>query len=231
MFEAILPLLAIDRTVMAFDTPGYGGSDAPSRPVQISDYADALTRALAALGHGPDRAQIDVIGSATGALIAIDLATRRPNWIRRVVMSGVPAFTAAERASFLADVERMAAERASDTAGDFATRQLNDTLKFATNAPPLAQHLAAFADSLAPGDRWHWGELAAAHFPADERLATMAQPVLLFLNPNARAAATKRTPTLLKKVTVLEPPPAGAMAWQIAPDAMAGHVRRFLDAP
>jgi pimeloyl-ACP methyl ester carboxylesterase len=231
MFEAALPLLAADRTVMAFDTPGYGASDPPPAPVALGGYADALTAALSALGHGPEGAAIDVIGSATGALIAIDLATRHPRWIRRVVMSGTPAFTPGERDSFVADVERQIAARRADAAGAWVTKQLEDTLSIAGRNPPFDPHLAAFADSLLPGERWAWAELAAARFPAEDRLPRITQPVLLFLNPNPRAAATRRTPTLLKSVTVIEPPAPGSMAWQLHPDVMAGHVHQFLDAP
>ncbi len=229
MYEAVLPLLGADRTVMAFDTPGYGASAPPPMVVNLADYADALAAALGHLGFAPEGRPIDVIGSATGALIAIDLATRHPAWIRRVVMSGAPAFNAAERDGFVADVERMIAERNADTAGAAIRKQLDDTLALAASAGPLAPHVGAFVDSLLPGDRWAWGELAAARFPADEKLPLMTQQVLVFLNPNPRAAATKRTPTLLKNVEVVTPPSAGSMAWQLQPEVMAGHVLQFLD--
>jgi pimeloyl-ACP methyl ester carboxylesterase len=46
MYAALLPHLATDRVVIAVDTPGYGGSDAPAAQPTLAEYAVAITAGL-----------------------------------------------------------------------------------------------------------------------------------------------------------------------------------------
>lgn len=83
---------------IAFDTPGYGSSDAlaTERP-EIPEYADAVAETMDALGL--DRACI--YGAHTGALIALELAVRHPERVAAAVFDGLPIFTEEERAELL----------------------------------------------------------------------------------------------------------------------------------
>ena len=94
MYEAVLPRLATDRTVIAPDTPGYGASAPPPSQPTLPEYADALAAGLERLGHGPRGRPIDLLGHLTGSLLAVELATTRPRWVRRLVLSRSPAFDA-----------------------------------------------------------------------------------------------------------------------------------------
>jgi pimeloyl-ACP methyl ester carboxylesterase len=94
-FARFLPEIADDRSVYAPDLPGFGESDA----APILDRADVgradVGRAEAACAIG-DLAmdlrlrQIDLLGVRFGAAVAIDLASARPELVRRLVLVGAP---------------------------------------------------------------------------------------------------------------------------------------------
>ena len=99
-YEPLMPVMAADRVIVAPDTPGYGGSDAPPAPVAIEDYAEvmaALMQDLQAKGAAPP-GPFDVMGYHTGSLTATQLGLARPERVRRLVLLGLAAFDAEERA-------------------------------------------------------------------------------------------------------------------------------------
>jgi pimeloyl-ACP methyl ester carboxylesterase len=94
--SAIITALA-GRHVIAPDLAGTGDSDLhPSPAPAIADYVDDLIALLGVLGH--DR--VDVFGSHTGACLAVELAIRAPQLVRRLVLDGVPLHSAEEAAEF-----------------------------------------------------------------------------------------------------------------------------------
>ena len=98
-FVPMIEALAERFTVIAPDTPGYGGSDPLDllRP-QIADYADALKEVVDALGL--ERAAL--FGRHTGAAIAIEFANCYPAQVSGVVLEGCPAFTPEEMEELVA---------------------------------------------------------------------------------------------------------------------------------
>ncbi len=99
-FIPLIEALADRFTVIAPDTPGYGGSDplVSHRP-QIADYADALKEVVDALGL----ARAAVFGRHTGAAIAIEFANLYPERVSGVVLEGCPAFTPGEMEELVAN--------------------------------------------------------------------------------------------------------------------------------
>jgi len=85
-FGRLLPQLAEVRSVYAPDLPGFGESD-PSPASGIADAASAVSD----LADGLRLRQIDLFGIQYGAEAALDLAAMRPELVRRLVLSGVPA--------------------------------------------------------------------------------------------------------------------------------------------
>ncbi len=62
-FDPLAPLLTAGRQVLAPDYPGYGGSDAPTEPPSITDYAEAMGAVIDDLdSDGP----VDLFGLHTG---------------------------------------------------------------------------------------------------------------------------------------------------------------------
>jgi pimeloyl-ACP methyl ester carboxylesterase len=85
--------------VIAPDTPGYGATDALTKPGDdLSPYVDWLLAFTDALGL--DRFLL--YGSATGAQIAIEFAHAHPMRLRHLFLDNAVHFTDAERADILA---------------------------------------------------------------------------------------------------------------------------------
>jgi pimeloyl-ACP methyl ester carboxylesterase len=84
-FAQLLPLLADVRSVYAPDLPGYGESD-PSPNATIGEAAAAVADLAADLRLR----QIDLLGVQTGAAAALELASAKPELVRRLVLVGVP---------------------------------------------------------------------------------------------------------------------------------------------
>ena len=91
--------LAANFSVYAFDTPGFGGSDAlPDRVESVAQLADAYREILDALGLE----RVLVYGTHSGAAIGLELVHRHPAHVAGFVLEGVPAFTEEEQRPLLA---------------------------------------------------------------------------------------------------------------------------------
>lgn len=99
--EAVCQAIAArGLTALAPDTPGAGASD--SLPVTDPDSAD-FARALHCLVETLGLARVGLYGFHTGAATAATFAALFPNSAAALVCDGLPAWTGAERARFLAD--------------------------------------------------------------------------------------------------------------------------------
>jgi pimeloyl-ACP methyl ester carboxylesterase len=78
MFDALLRLIAVDRSVYAPDTPGCGESDPPPQP-SVSEYAAAMGDLLDTLRLR----KIDLLSCGDGALIAAELSGMRQDLVRK----------------------------------------------------------------------------------------------------------------------------------------------------
>lgn len=81
-FKSLLPEFGSDRSVYAPDLPAHGQSDPAGAILGVGDYINAMGDLLESLRL---RAA-DVLGHGLGAMVAAELATQRPEQIRRVVV-------------------------------------------------------------------------------------------------------------------------------------------------
>ncbi|MCT8974314.1 alpha/beta fold hydrolase [Microbaculum marinisediminis] len=86
-FAPVVTGLATGRQVFAVDYFGNGLSDKPAGPVSIETLAEDMIALLDAM----DLSQVDVWGSHTGSLVALELAVIAPDRVRRLVLEG-PVF-------------------------------------------------------------------------------------------------------------------------------------------
>ena len=90
-FSEVLPLLANGGVrAISVDLPGYGMSDLPLEPPSIDEYASVLPALL-------DHLNLDncaVAGHHTGASVAIAAAHRYPDIVNKMVIHGVPYYSA-----------------------------------------------------------------------------------------------------------------------------------------
>ena len=71
-------------TVVAWDTPGCGGSDDPPDHFRLGDYAECLAAFLTELALG----RWHVVGHSWGSSLALGLCRRRPDMVRSLVLVG-----------------------------------------------------------------------------------------------------------------------------------------------
>jgi pimeloyl-ACP methyl ester carboxylesterase len=92
--ERLLPHFS----VFAFDTPGFGGSDALPGPITgVAQLADGYRDILDGLGLE----RVLVYGTHSGAAIGLELCRRHPARVAGFVLEGVPAFTEEEQQPLL----------------------------------------------------------------------------------------------------------------------------------
>jgi pimeloyl-ACP methyl ester carboxylesterase len=83
-FNRCAALLGTDRSIYAPDLPGNGGSDAPKGRLPVAGMALAVIDLIDNLRLK----RVDLVGCGRGALIAFELATTRPQEVRRLVIAG-----------------------------------------------------------------------------------------------------------------------------------------------
>jgi pimeloyl-ACP methyl ester carboxylesterase len=84
-FGALLPGLAENRQVIAADFQGHGRTNDIDRRLRPADLASDVVGLLAHLGLS----QVDVFGFSVGGAVAVHLAIRNPELIRKAIFSSV----------------------------------------------------------------------------------------------------------------------------------------------
>lgn len=83
-FRGFAALLGTDRSVYAPDLPGSGASDAPPGRMTVA----GLAASIADLVEQLRLRRVDLFGCGRGARVAFELATTRPQEVRRLVVAG-----------------------------------------------------------------------------------------------------------------------------------------------
>jgi pimeloyl-ACP methyl ester carboxylesterase len=166
-----LEKLADFFAVFAPDTIGQGHSDLPPRPLELPDYAANLADVVRGLGL--ERAAF--VGSHTGASIALELAASQPDLVERLVLLGLPMWTAAERA----ERSRLPRFRPwSPTAdGRYLQELWQARLPITHGLSPLEMH-EQFLEFLEPGPRVHEPLHALFRYEPRDRLPLVQAPTL-----------------------------------------------------
>ena len=84
-FGALLPALAETRQVIAFELQGHGRTADIDRPLSLEQMADDTAAAIQQLGI----AQADIFGYSMGAAVALHVAIRHPDVVRKLVLASV----------------------------------------------------------------------------------------------------------------------------------------------
>ncbi len=84
--------LQAHRRLINIDFPGFGQSPEPSDPWGVGDYADFLLSFLDWLGE----TRVDVIAHSFGGRVALVMNRRRPELIRRQVLTGAAGLRSAQ---------------------------------------------------------------------------------------------------------------------------------------
>ena len=145
-WQAMIPLLAADRRVIATDLRAAGRSEKPPGRFTLANAADDLAALLGALDLG----RVDVIGAALGSLVGALLAIGHPDRVRRLMMCAVAPDMAGPTRAYLverADKVRVAGMRGvaeASLANSFP--QSRTTERAAYRGIYLANDPAAYAE-------------------------------------------------------------------------------------
>ncbi len=225
-YRDLVAEMAKDRRVIAFDTPGYGGSDAPPAPPGMAGYAAAFSDAIDALAlSGP----VDLYGFHTGTLLAAELAIARPDIVGRLVLTGIPMFGKAE---LDARFEKALTIPAPEESGEptFAhVRQMWDyVVAQRDKRVPLERAVHSLADRLRTLDRYSWAYRGVWSWDY-ERLKRVAQPSLLLQTHEDILAESLAAAALMPNCRITELPDLDRDIFDFASAEIADELRAFLD--
>lgn len=221
-FTRFLGEMGRDRLAVAPDTPGFGESDAPAAPPEIADYADAMGDVIDALGlDGP----VDLLGYHTGVLIAAELALLRPDQVRRLILIGIPVFSAEERAAF----EKTPWPVPFKEDGSSLVEEWNRLLHWRGPGVELATLRRFFSEKQRAGERAWWGARAVFRHDTRAVLPRLTQQILAVRPRDDLWDTMLRAKDLIAPVEWIDLPDQGHGMFDVIPADLADMTRGFLD--
>jgi pimeloyl-ACP methyl ester carboxylesterase len=180
IWRRAMGLLAPGRKVVAPDVPGYGGSPPAGRGFALEEVTERLADGLDEAGVA---APYDLVGHSMGGGIAILLAARHPEQVRRLVLVAPAGMAALPRAvaGLLGAVAAPYAVARRRLASPLADSALVRRLALAgvayDGARVPAEHARAVLASSAGATRIGPGLASAAAADLQEALATVRAPL------------------------------------------------------
>lgn len=172
-FRDVLALLGASFDVVAPDTAGFGASDlADGDADSIERYADGLELLVDRLQLG----RLALVGHHTGALVALELAARRPEHVWALVLSSAPLKTPGERSAALAapGIDEVTAR----PDGGHLTELWRRRLSFYPPGRPDLLHRFV-TDALRVGARLEEGHRAVNRYDVQSRIGRVVAPTLV----------------------------------------------------
>ncbi len=228
-FRLFMAKLGRDRIMIAPDYPGLGQSDAVEEQLDIGGYVDLMAETLEGLGYGEEgKGVVDVCGYHTGAYIAQELAIRRPDLVRRVILLGIPFYTGEAR-------EEMYRENVVERPLTESFEQLQDSWDFAVTyreeGVRLDRAYANFLDAARARPVRHQAYHAAFSYPGEVQAPKVAQPVLILNTHGSLAEQTRALAPYFPDATLVEIPQLHHGVFDVGAALLAEKARPFLDAP
>ena len=220
MFEQLQTRLT--RPTYAPDRLGYGFSEAPPWALSLEQYAQSTVEALnSAVLTGP----FDVLGVHVGSVEAIEIAHLRPGQLRRLVLVGVPLFTADEQQRQMEKYSEQPLKPAAEGGHILAAWRGG----FAFRQPPydLADVQRRFVEHVLaanPGAAFR----AACNYPIERKLKSLSVPLTVFAPHDDMLEQTRRVKALRPDSAYVDLPGVAQDPFHVAVDRMAELVNRHL---
>jgi len=227
-YRQLMASLALDRTVVALDYPGLGQSDPSTTWRTVGDLAEIMIDAIESARLTDEQHQsIDVCGYHTGAMVAAEVAIRRPDLVRRVILIGVPYF--ADPAENDAELQNVMQDRPLPT----ELAALESSWRFTmTDRHPDVVLERAYNNFLESAAAWRARApvYRALHgYAAADRAVLVTQPALI-LNPHGGLKThTRAYAQLIQDVSLVELPHLSYGVFDVAPEQIADIMLEYLD--
>lgn len=229
-YESLIAALAGDRRVIAFDTPGYGMSDAPPAPPGMAAYAVAFSDGLDSLAaDGLLDGPVDLYGFHTGTLLSAELAILRPDRVRCLAMTGIPMFPAEENAPRLKEaLEFPEPDEEGTVILGLLEKLYGYVVRQRDPALPLDKAIRNFADKARVLHRFTWAYQGVWSWDFS-RLSLVTQPVLVLQSHEDLLENSREAAKLLGQPTWRELPGLDRDIFDIAPELIADELRAYYD--
>lgn len=226
-YRLFMQELGRDRRMIAPDYPGLGQSDPPTEAPDMAGYADAMAGVLDALGYGKDGdGKVDVCGYHTGAMVAIEMAIRRPDLVRTLILAGIPYYDAETRPR---EYEKNVVAKVLND--DFDS--LRGTWEFAVSTRQegvaIERGYDNFVDILMQRYRSHWPYHAVFSYAAEEQAPKVSQPVLILNTHGSLENETRALEPYFGNVTLIEIPELHHGVFDVGAKRLSEHVRSEVD--
>lgn len=220
--------MAEDRTVWCPDTPGFGGSDAPSDVVTIANYANAMAAVLEQLGYGASgRGAVDVFGGHTGSVIGTELAISRPDLVRKIAFPSYALFSDEQKTMMM---QRFGGPPGYFSDPDFVSSTYKQTVLDGPSELEPERRLELFTERLRSGMKAWYAPEAVMSYDAEARLKELTQPSLFLVLDDMLAENTQQASALAPNATVVKATHIPhALAWDVHAGEIAKSVREFFD--
>jgi pimeloyl-ACP methyl ester carboxylesterase len=244
-FQHVLPMLGADRLVIAPDRLGFGMSDPAPEDVDIPMWAEAT---LAVIDHfGVE--QFDLVGTHTGTVEALEVATAYSDRVRRVVLVSIPLFND-EQNAYLRTKGSEALRPAPAEDGSHLAPKWRAMVDLSEGRYFQGYPLMAWVNPDAPGagrGKWSaelrqqfflWSQLGSTHlayaanfeYPLLESLRKIRQPLLVLNTQDDLWLFTAQARPLLPPQAIYqEVPDLDMLAFELGPEEMSTRIRAFLD--
>jgi pimeloyl-ACP methyl ester carboxylesterase len=234
VWRGALPALARSRAVCALDVPGFGESPPLDEGFELLPVAEAIAAGLVERVDPP----FDLLGSSLGGALALTLAVRRPELVRRLLLCAPAGFRSfadpLARLAGLASGTLLAVRRRTGRllAGSATARRALLAGVIADGAGLAETDARMLLEASAGAARLRPAVAAAARADLHEELAALRQPLGLVWGDTDRVIPTMTAERILavRPETPLElVPHAGHIPHLERPAQFAAAVERLFE--
>ena len=220
-FEELIKVIGRDRLVFAMDIPGFGESDPPEKESTIYSLSEAILSAIQVLTN---QIPFDILGDHTGAVLGIHIAAYNQNFVKKLVLNGIPCFETQERKKRLDATQYN--KPCLDGSHLFKRWKSVKILSGQEANDKLVER--NFVEALKGGPFAHWGHKAVFSYDLESSLKKVSQPTLVFRPRDGLESATEKYFTKLKNGILNDLPHEGYGFFEFNPKEYSQKIIDFL---